>query len=222
VYSELLILTKDQRIAAEIWKVFDFFDNTFRNYTYQHLIVSPNYQRKKLSYLIDREIKNANAGKEAWIILKINSLVDKEMIRKLYLANNAGVNIKLIVRGICSLIPGVKGQSENIEAISIVDKYLEHARIFVFANAGDPLYYISSADWMTRNLDHRIEVSAPVYDKEIQKELMDIINIQLKDNVKARIIDESQSNRYKKTNSDKPVRSQIELNQYYKAKSESN
>ncbi len=219
VYSDLLILTKDQRITSEIWKVFDFFENTYKNYTYQHLIVSPNYQRKKLSALIDREIKNAQEGKLAYIILKINSLVDKEMVRKLYQANNAGVKITLIVRGICSLIPGVPGQSENIEAISIVDKYLEHARIFVFANGGDELYYISSADWMTRNLDHRIEVSAPVYDRGIQQELMDIINIQLKDNIKARIIDENQSNRYKKTGSGKKIRSQIELNHYYEEKS---
>ena len=219
VYSDLLILTKDQRITADIWKVFDFFENSYKNYTYQHLIVSPNYQRKKLSTLIDHEILNAEEGKDAYIILKVNSLVDSEMVRKLYQANNAGVKIKLIVRGICSLIPGIPGQSENIEAISIVDKFLEHSRIFVFANGGEELYYISSADWMTRNIDHRIEVSAPVYDKDIQKELMDIINIQLRDNVKARIIDEQQSNRYKNSNSEKPIRSQIELTNYYKAKS---
>lgn len=219
IYSDLLMLTKNPEINEDIWKVFDFFDNTYRNYTYKHLIVSPNYQRKKLTALIDNEIKNAQKGIEAYIILKINSLVDRKMIQKLYQANNAGVKIKLIVRGICSLIPGVKDQSENIEAISIVDKYLEHSRIFVFANGGDELYYISSADWMTRNLDHRIEVSSPVFDKDLQQELMDIINIQLKDNVKARIIDEKQSNRYKKTNSPKPIRSQIELNNYYETMS---
>ena len=221
VYSDLLILTKDQRITTDVWKVFDFFENTFKNYTYQYLIVSPNYQRKKLIALIDNEIKNAEEGKEASIILKINSLVDTGMIRKLYQANNAGVKIKLIVRGICSLIPGMPGQSENIEAISIVDKYLEHARIFVFHNAGEELFYISSADLMTRNIDNRIEVSAPVFDKDIQNELRDIIKIQLKDNIKARVIDEQQSNRYKKTNSEKPVRSQVELNNYYKSRSES-
>lgn len=221
IYSDLLMLTKNQEINEDIWKVFDFFDNTYKNYTYKHLIVSPNYQRKKLTTLIDNEIKNAHKGKDSYIILKINSLVDRKMIQKLYEANNAGVKIKLIVRGICSLIPGVPEQSENIEAISIVDKYLEHSRIFVFANDGDELYYISSADWMTRNLDHRIEVSSPVFDKDLQKELMDIIKIQLEDNVKARIIDEKQSNRYKKTNSSKSIRSQIELNNYYKAMSES-
>ncbi|MFW5820002.1 MAG: polyphosphate kinase 1, partial [Bacteroidota bacterium] len=221
VYSDLLMLTKNREINEDIWKVFDFFDNTYRNYSYKHLIVSPNFQRRKLSTLIDGEIKNAQRGREAYIILKINSLVDQEMIKKLYEANNAGVKVKLIVRGICSLIPGVPGQSENIEAISIVDKYLEHSRIFVFANGGDELYYISSADWMTRNLDHRIEVSSPVFDKDIQKELMDIINIQLNDNVKARIIDEKNSNKYKKTRSSDPVRSQIELCNYYNGMSES-
>ncbi len=222
VYSDLLMLTKNKEINEDIIKVFDFFDNSYRNYSYKHLIVSPNFQRKKLSALIDYEIKNSQAGKSAFIIIKINSLVDTEMIQKLYQANNAGVKIKLIVRGICSLIPGIEGQSENIEAVSIVDKYLEHSRIFVFANGGDELFYISSADWMTRNLDHRIEVSSPVFDKDLQNELMDIINIQLKDNVKARIIDEKQSNKYKKSHSSKSIRSQIELNNYYKAMSESN
>ncbi len=216
VYSDLFLLTSDKRITSEIWRIFDFFDNTYKNYKYQHLIVSPNFQRGKLYLLIDNEIKNAHAGQDAYIILKINNLVDRYMITKLYQANNAGVKIKLIVRGICSLITGVPGQSENIEAISIVDKYLEHSRIFVFANGGDELYYISSADWMTRNIDHRIEVSAPIFDKDLQRELRHIIDIQLKDNVKARIIDEKQSNHYKPGSVEKPVRSQIELYKFYK------
>jgi polyphosphate kinase len=201
--------------------VFDFFENTYKNYKYQHLIVSPNYQRRKLYSLIDNEMKNAQAGKPAYIILKLNNLVDKDMILKLYQANNAGVKMKLIVRGICSIVPGVTGMSENIEAISIVDKFLEHSRIFVFANGGDELYYISSADWMTRNIDNRIEVSAPVYDKDLQNELRNIIEIQLQDNVKARIIDEKQSNHYKRKDKEKPVRSQIELCKYYSALSNS-
>jgi polyphosphate kinase len=137
------------------------------------------------------------------------------MIMKLYQANNAGVRIQLIVRGICSLIPGIKGMSENIEAISIVDKYLEHSRIFVFANGGDELYYLSSADWMTRNIDHRIEVSTPVFDRDLQQELRHIIDTQLRDNVKARIIDERQSNHYKSGNTERPVRSQVELTKFY-------
>lgn len=184
-------------------------------------MVSPNYQRKRLNAMIDTEITNAKKGLPAFIILKVNSLVDSDMIKKLYLANNSGVKIKLIVRGTCSLIPGIVGQSENIEAISIVDKYLEHSRIFVFCNGGDELYFISSADWMTRNIDNRIEVSAPVFDKDLQAELRHILDVQLSDNVKSRIIDETQSNHYKKAVGEKPIRSQAELYNYYKKLSES-
>jgi polyphosphate kinase len=209
-------LLKINELPQRFWKVFNFFTNSFKNYKYDHLIVSPNYQRKKLSKLIDKEIANAQAGKDAYIILKVNSLVESDMIRKLYQANIAGVKIKLIVRGICSLIPGIPDQSENIEAISIVDKFLEHSRIFVFANGGDELYYLSSADWMTRNIDNRVEVTAPVFDKDLQKELKHIINIQLQDNVKARIIDEQQQNKYKNTQQDKKIRSQMELYKFYK------
>ncbi len=215
VYSDIFLLTKNRAICTDAWKVFDFLENTFKNYKYQHLIVSPNFQRKKLISLIENEIKNAHQGKPAYIILKLNNLVDRDMIRKLYLANNAGVKMKVIVRGICTLIPGVNGMSENIEVISIVDKFLEHSRIFIFANGGDELYFISSADWMTRNIDNRVEVSAPVYDKDLQKELRDIIDIQLKDNVKARIIDERQRNHYKVPGKDRHVRSQVELAKYY-------
>jgi len=220
VYSDLLLITKDKYISAEVWKVFDFLHNTFKNYSFKYLMVSPNYQRKRLNAMIDTEIANAKKGLPAFIILKVNSLVDTDMIRKLYLANNSGVKIKLIVRGTCSLIPGIQGQSENIEAISIVDKYLEHSRIFVFCNGGDELYFISSADWMTRNIDNRIEVSAPVFDKELQAELRNILDVQLSDNVKSRIIDETQSNHYKKVIGEKPIRSQAELYSYYKKLSE--
>lgn len=217
VYSDLLLLTKDKKLAADAWKIFDFFENSYRNYKYQEMIVSPNYQREKLVSLINEEIRNARSGVESYIILKVNSLVDVDMIRKLYEANNAGVKIKLIVRGTCSLIPGIPGQSENIEAISIVDKFLEHARIFVFANGGEELFYISSADWMTRNLDNRIEISAPVYDPDLKKELRHILDIQLADNVKARIIDQKQSNQYKTSGfAEKQIRSQVELYKYYK------
>jgi polyphosphate kinase len=218
VYSDILILTCDERITVDVRKVFEFFENSYKNYKYEHLIVSPNFQRKKLTSLIKNEIENAEAGKEAYILLKVNSLVDKEMVKKLYQASMAGVKIKAIVRGICSLLPGVEGMSENIEIVSIVDKYLEHARIFVFANGGEEKYYISSADWMPRNIDNRIEVSAPVYDKDLQEELKYIINLQLSDNVKARIIDEKNMNVYKKSGDNKSIRSQVELYEYYKQK----
>jgi polyphosphate kinase len=216
VYSDLILFTTDRRITGEVKKVFDFFANTYKNYTYRHLIASPLYMRKKMYALIDNEIKNAKAGKDACIILKLNSLVDKEIINKLYQANNAGVKITLIIRGICSLIPGIEGMSENIKAFSIVDKYLEHSRIIIFCNGGNELYYISSADWMTRNLDRRIEITCPIYDKDIQRELKDLINIQLKDNVKARIINEEQDNPYLMSDSEEKLRSQVELYKYYR------
>jgi polyphosphate kinase len=218
VYSDLMLFTSDKRITREVKKVFNFFEQTYRNQSYRHLIVSPLYMRKKIYHLIENETKNAKKGKKAEIILKINNLVDKEIIYKLYQANNAGVKIILIVRGICSLIPGISGMSENIIAISIVDKFLEHSRITIFHNNGDVLYHITSADWMTRNLDRRIEVACPIYDKKIQQEIRDLIETQLKDNVKSRIINEGQDNQYIESKSKKKIRSQLALIDYYKHK----
>ena len=218
-YCDAFLITANKKITSEVRKVFTFFENTYRGFKYKHLLVSPLYQRRKLVSLIDQEIKNHKNGKPAYIILKLNNLVDIDMINKLYQANNAGVEITLIVRGICSLIPGVKGMSENINVISIVDKYLEHARFFIFCNAGDELIYISSADWMTRNLDFRVETSVPVYDPEIKKEIKTIINIQLNDNTKARIINQYQNNKYKKRrNGGKSFISQQETYKYYQNK----
>jgi polyphosphate kinase len=218
IYSDLMLFTSDKRIANEVKKLFDFFAHTYRNQSYRHLIASPLYMRKKFYSLIEQECKNAKAGKKAKIVLKLNTLVDKDIIYKLYQANNAGVDITLIIRGACSLIPGVVGMSENIHAISIVDKFLEHSRIMVFHNNGDELYYISSADWMERNLDRRIEIACPIYDKKIQQEIKDVINIQLKDNVKARIINEEQDNAYITSGGKEKIRSQFILHDYYKQK----
>lgn len=218
VYSDLFLLTAHRGMANEVKKMFEFFENTYKNYSFRHLIASPLQTRKKMYRLIDNEISNARAGKEAYIILKINSLVDKEIIYKLYQANNAGVKQKLIVRGICSLIPGVPGMSENIEAISIVDKFLEHSRIIIFCNGGDELFFISSADWMPRNLDRRIEITCPIYDKDIKDEIRTMINLQLKDNVKCRIINTAQDNPYVKSDSQPPLQSQVELYKYYHEK----
>ena len=219
VYADLHLLTKDIRITNEVQKVFKFFETTYKTYNYKHLLVSPLYMRKRIYAMIDNEIKNAQEGKDAYIILKINSLVDPEMVKKLYQAGMAGVKIKGIIRGMCSLLPGIKGLSENIEIVSIVDKFLEHSRVFVFCNNNRELYFISSADLMTRNLDTRIEVACPVYDPEIQKELRNMLNIQLKDNVKARVIDSSQDNHYKTASEGRKIRSQLELWNYYKRKS---
>lgn len=218
LYADLTLMTHDPRITDEVQKVFNFFDATYKTFKYKHLLVSPLYMRNRLYNMIDIEIRNAKAGKNAYILLKINSLVDRDMIKKLYQANAAGVRIKAIVRGICSLTPGVPGLSENIEVISIVDKFLEHARIFVFCNDHDEKYYISSADWMTRNLDHRIEVACPIFDPEIQKEIRDILEIQMRDNVKARIINENQDNHYRESSGARKVQSQMELYQYYQKK----
>ncbi|MFL5752024.1 MAG: polyphosphate kinase 1 [Bacteroidia bacterium] len=212
IYTDCTLLTCDKRITDEVSKVFDFLKDNFRTGNYRHLAVSPFNMRRTFVSLINKEIINAKAGKEAYILLKLNNLVDRDMINKLYEASQSGVKIKLIIRGICSLACGVKGVSENIEGVSIVDKYLEHSRIFVFANGGDEKYFLSSADWMTRNLDHRCEVAVPVYDKEVQKELRSIIDIQFSGNTKARILDSSLSNRYKTTTSkQKKVRAQEEV-----------
>ena len=218
IYGDLTLMTFDTRITEEVEKVFNFFEATYKTFKYKHLLVSPLYMRNRFYNLIDNEIKNAKAGKKAYILLKINSLVDKDVVKKLYQANAAGVKVRAVIRGMCSLTPGVPGLSENIEVISIVDKYLEHARIFVFCNGGDEKYYISSADWMPRNLDHRIEVACPVYDPEIQREIRDILEIQLRDNVKARIINETQDNQYRVPSNTRKVQSQAEMYKYYRKK----
>jgi polyphosphate kinase len=168
--------------------------------------------------LIDTEIANARKKLPAYLHCKINNIVDQDVIRKLYQASQAGVKIKLMVRGICSLVPGIPGQSENIEVVSVVDRFLEHSRIFIFCNNNHPKYYISSADWMTRNLDHRVEVASPVFDPEIQKELRQIVDAGFKDNLKARIVDQKQVNTFKNEPKAKPYRSQVELHKYYSKK----
>lgn len=197
IYSDTSFFTADPAITNEVNNVFKFYQNNFSVFQYKHLVVSPHYTRKVFLQHIQQEIESAQKGEEAWIFLKMNSLVDKTMIKKLYEANQAGVKIRMIVRGICSLVPGVKGLSENIEVISIVDKFLEHSRVYCFANGGKRQIYISSADWMTRNLDYRVEVSCPIYDPDLQQELMDFMEIQWADNVKAREIEEGSVNEYR-------------------------
>ncbi|HXB13508.1 MAG TPA: polyphosphate kinase 1 [Bacteroidia bacterium] len=218
LYSDLALLTADKRLTSEVVKVFNFFGNNFRIGAYKHLLVAPFFMRKKFVKYINREIKNAKAGKQAFITLKLNSLVDLELVKKLYIANNAGVKIKLIIRGSCSLVTGVKGLSENIEAVSIIDKYLEHSRVIIFCNGGDEKIYISSADWMHRNLNQRNEVAIPIYDSKIRAEIKTLIDIQFKDNTKARIIDSKQGNMYKfVAPKEKKVRSQDEIYNYIKS-----
>ncbi len=218
VYSDFSLLTADKRITNEVATVFNFYLDNLKKGVYKHLIVSPFSMRRKFIALIEKEIANAQAGKEAYIFLKLNSLVDQELITRLYKASRAGVKIQLIVRGICSLVPGVKGLSENIKAISIIGRYLEHGRIFVFCNGGDEKYYISSGDWMVRNLDFRSEVAVPIYDKELKIEMRKILDIQFSDNTKSRILDKKQKNQYLKTGSDVLINSHDELYKFIKQK----
>ncbi len=214
LYTDYTLFTANQKICKEIAKVFDFFEVNYQIKKYRHLIVSPHYTRNAIYHLIDDEIKNKRAGLPSGIKLKLNSLSDFKMIDKLYEASRAGVKIKMIIRGICCLIPGVKGMSENIEAISIVGKFLEHPRLFIFENAGETKVYISSADLMGRNLDNRVEITCPIYDEEIKKEILENFEIGWRDNVKARVISIKNDNAYRK-NSLPPVRSQFMMYDYY-------
>jgi len=188
----------------------------------KHLIVSPIDSRPAIYKLIDTEMANARAKKPAYMVLKMNSLADEELIAKLYLASKAGVRIQIIIRGMCCLVPGVKGVSDHITAISIVDKYLEHARVHIFANGGDEVIYLTSADFMTRNIDNRVEVGFPIYHEELKKEIRDIINIQLHDNTKAREINAANNNKYHRTTSDTLTRAQIDIYNYLKNKNTKN
>ncbi len=219
VYSDVGLFTFDKRITEEAVRVFTFLETVRVPQTpFKHLLVGQFNLRNDLIAYVDQEIENAKAGKAAKIILKMNSLEDKMMISKLYEASQAGVEIKMIIRGICSLIPGLKGFSENIEVRSIVDQYLEHARIFIFHNDGNERYYISSADWMVRNLSYRIETAVPIYDYAIQKEIKDFLTMQWQDNTKARIINNTQNNEFYQGNPEKKVRAQMATYAYYKSR----
>ncbi|MFB9109354.1 polyphosphate kinase 1 [Flavobacterium gyeonganense] len=220
IYTDVTLFTCHQGILKDVSKIFEFFDINYRIHRYKHLIVSPHYTRSKFIKLIDREILHALAGRKTHIKLKMNSLSDFKMIDKLYEASNAGVKIQLQVRGICCLIPGIPGMSENIEAISIVDNYLEHSRVYIFGNAGLTEVYISSADFMTRNLDGRVEVTCPIYDLSIKKELIDNFNIAWKGNVKVRYHSYKLDNKYKARNHHAPFRAQLETYKYYQNKIE--
>ena len=217
VYTDYTLFTANQDILKEVNKVFNFFETNYNIQKYKHLIVSPHYTKKILKQLIEEEIKNAKAGKEAYIKLKMNNITSYKMIDKLYEASRAGVKIQMIVRGICCLVPGIEGMSENIEVISIVDKFLEHPRLFIFGNNGNPKVYISSADWMTRNISFRVEVGCPIYDEAIKQELIDTFEISWADNVKARVIDQAQDNHYR-PHTLPAQRSQVALYEYYEQK----
>jgi len=198
IYEDVGVFTTDKVSTSDLKKLFGLFENPFQQVAFRQLVVSPFATRKNFSELILNEIAHAQKGQEAAINLKMNSLVDKEMINLLYEASKAGVKIKLIIRGICCLKPGVTGLSENIQVRSIVGRYLEHSRILEFKNA-TPKVYISSADWMGRNLDRRVEVSMPILDKGIEMKLQEYLALQWSDNTKSRIIGGYQLNKYNRT-----------------------
>lgn len=218
LYCDHSLFTANPLITAELVTFFDGLQKQVFYSAYKHLIVSPLESRQKINLLINKEIKTSKAGKNASIILKMNSLTDVAIIEKLYEASNAGVKIKLIIRGMCCLVPGIAGFSENIEVISIIDRYLEHARVWIFGDGGKQNVYLSSADMMARNLDHRVEVGFPILDAEIRSEILDIINIQLKDNTKAREINELNNNRYRRTGTKALSRAQTDIYTYLKYK----
>ncbi len=211
IYTDHSLLTADKRLTDEVERVFTFYSDNLKTGSYSHLLVSPFFMRKELIKLINTEIKNASKNKNAFIFLKLNNLVDTQMIRKLYEASNKGVKIKMVIRGTCSLVPGVKGLSENIEAISVVDKFLEHSRVFIFCNDGKEKYFLSSADWMTRNLDHRSEVAVPIYDAGIQLHLKEIMDTLWNDNTKARILNIKQNNEYRVAKKEIRIRAQEKI-----------
>lgn len=215
IYTDYHLLTSKKQITKEVRKVFTFIESPYKQYNYKHLLVSPNSTREGIFALIDREIAHARAGREAKFWVKINSVSDHEMIAKLYEASASGVSIRMIVRGINCIDFSNKALSGTIEAISIVDRFLEHTRAFCFHNNGQSEYYISSADWMTRNLNRRVEVTVPIYDDKIKRQLRDHFEILWKDNTKSRIFDANQSNAYRKLNGPK-IRAQLDMHAYVK------
>ncbi|MFM5845534.1 polyphosphate kinase 1 [Aeromonas veronii] len=216
IYTDFSLLTRNPDITAEVEGVFEYIEYPYKRYKFNHLLVSPINSRRQLYRLIDNELSNAKAGQPSGIILKINNLVDKDLINRLYAAGQAGVPIQMIIRGMCALRPGVPGLSDSIKVISIIDRFLEHPRVMVFHNKGNPQLYISSADWMSRNIDGRIEVGTPIYDERLKQRIMDILELQLSDTCKARVIDADQQNEYVKRGNRRKIRSQVAIYDYLK------
>ncbi|MBW3843838.1 polyphosphate kinase 1 [Aeromonas hydrophila] len=216
IYTDFSLLTRHPDITAEVEGVFEYIEYPYRRYKFNHLLVSPINSRRQLYRLIDNELANAKAGQPSGITLKINNLVDRDLINRLYAAGQAGVPIQMIIRGMCALRPGVPGLSDNIKVISIIDRFLEHPRVMVFHNKGNPQLYISSADWMSRNIDGRIEVGTPIYDERLKQRILDILELQLSDTCKARVIDADQKNEYVKRGNRRKIRSQVAIYDYLK------
>ena len=215
IYTDYLMMTARPKIVNEVAKVFDFIDRPFSPFRFSELLVSPNSMKSRILRMLDTEIRNAGEGKEAWVKIKINHITDTDMVTKLYQASKAGVKIDIVIRGNCSLVPGLKGLSENIRCVGIIDRYLEHSRILIFANGGKPRFFIGSADWMPRNLLNRIEVLTPVYDEEMQADLMRTISYGMRDSTNGRLIDGKGTDDFV---NGEPFRSQEELYKELKSK----
>ena len=213
IYTDYLMMTARPKIVNEVAKVFDFIDRPFSPFRFSELLVSPNSMKSRILRMLDTEIRNASEGKEAWVKIKINHITDTDMVTKLYQASKAGVKIDIVIRGNCSLVPGIKGLSENIRCVGIIDRYLEHSRILIFANGGKPRYFLGSADWMPRNPQKRSEVLTPVYDEELQADLMRTISYGMRDTTNGRIVDGKGTNNFVEG---EPFRSQQELYKEYK------
>jgi len=214
IYTDHALLTSNPAVVDEVREVFRFLERSFKPFEYKNLLVSPFNMEQELHRMIDTEIKNARKGKDAFIHAKLNGISQKRIMKRLYKAGKAGVDVKMVIRGVCCLVPGVKEFSSNIEVLSIVDKYLEHSRIYIFCNNNNPLVFISSADWMPRNLEKRVEVATRILDEELKQELIDYMNIQLEDNVKARVINENQDNSERNIAGSKRVRAQVKIYEY--------
>ena len=216
VYTDYLMMTARQGIVLEVAKVFDFIDRPFSPMRFKELLVSPNSMKTRILRLFDNEIKNAQEGKPAWVKIKINHITDQDVVNKIYAASRAGVRIDALVRGNCSVVPGIKDVSENIRIVGIIDRYLEHSRILIFCHNDKPRYFIGSADWMPRNLVNRIEVLTPVYDEDMKKDLMRTIDFGLRDTTNGRIVDGKGTNEIQAVKEgEKPFRSQEELHNVY-------
>ena len=216
VYTDYLMMTARQGIVSDVAKVFDFIDRPFSPMRFRELLVSPNSMKSRILRLFDNEIKNAQEGRPAWVKIKINHITDPDVVNKMYAASRAGVRIDALVRGNCSLVPGIEGVSDNIRVVGIIDRYLEHSRILIFCNNDKPRYFIGSADWMPRNLVNRIEVLTPVYDDEMKRDLMRTVDYGLRDTTNGRIVDGRGTNEIQPVNEGvEPFRSQEELHKVY-------
>ncbi len=218
IYADHGLLTTDPRLADEVRQIFAYLDGEVEEPVFEHLLVAPFYLRKAFYRLIEYEIEQACQGHEAGMLLKMNSLEDRKIINRLYEASRAGVDIRMIVRGICCLAPGVPGQSETIRVTSIIDRFLEHARVYAFHHGGEERFYLASADWMKRNLSRRVEVAFPLYDPDVRRDLRAVLALQLADNTSARVIDAGQQNAFVSTGNGQQIRAQVDTYRYFKEK----